>query len=114
MKTITKTDLEDLSLLLEDLVKRLPDMKRGERIDVAARVRTVRKHIESIEETVKAEIKASRRGKEGYVMGEVFKAKLTLVPVNRLDQKALKEGNPRVYNEYVKETQDQRITWEPR
>ena len=114
MKTITKTDLEDLSLLLEDLVKRLPDMKRGERIDVAARVRTVRKHNESIEETVKAEIKASRRGKEGYVMGEMFKAKLTLVPVNRLDQKALKEGNPRVYNEYVKETQDQRITWEPR
>jgi len=62
VKTITKTDLEDLTLILEDLVKRLPDMKREERIDVCARVRTAGKHIKTIDETVKDEIKASRRG----------------------------------------------------
>ena len=114
MKTITKTDLEDLTLLLEDLVKRLPDMKREERIDVAARVRGAAKHLKTIDETVKTEIKAARKGKEGYVFGENWKAKLTLVPVARLDQKALKEGSPDVYDKYVKDTEDQRITFEGR
>jgi hypothetical protein len=114
MKTITKTDLEDLTLILEDLVKRLPDMKREERIDVCARVRTAGKHIKTIDETVKDEIKASRKGKEGYVNGETWRAKLTLVPVTRLDQKALKEGNPKVYDQYKRDDEDQRITFEPR
>lgn len=114
MKTITKTDLEDLTLILEDLVKRLPDMKREERIDVCARVRTLGKHLDAIDKIVKDEIKAKCKGKEGYVNGEVFKARLQLVPVTRLDQKALKEGNPKVYNEYAKETEDQRISFEPR
>lgn len=114
MKTLTKGDLEDLALLLEDLVKRLPNMSRAERIDVAARVRTAAKHLKTIDETVKDEIKASRKGKEGYVNGEEWKALLTLVPVARLDQKALKESNPKVYSLYVKDSEDQRITFEPR
>lgn len=114
MKTITKTDLEDLTLILEELVKRLPDMKREERIDVCARVRTAGKHIEKILDAVKEEVKASRKGKEGYVNGETWRAKLTLVPVTRLDQKALKEGNPKVYDQYKRDDEDQRVTFEPR
>ena len=114
MKTITKTDLEDLTLLLEDLVKRLPDMKREERIDVAARVRGAAKHLKSIDEVVKDEIKKVRKGKEGYVMGESWKAKLTIVPTKRLDQGALKAGDPEVYEQYTKEAEDQRVTFEGR
>jgi hypothetical protein len=114
MKTITKTDLEDLALILEDMVKRLPDMKREERIDVCARIRAVIKQATLIETTVKEEIKASRKGKEGYVNGETWRAKLSLVPTVRLDQKALKEGNPKVYDQYTKDGEDQRITFEPR
>lgn len=114
MKTMTKTDLEDLALIMEEMVKRLPNMKREERIDVAARLRAVGKHIDKIDEIVKTEVKAARHGKEGYVMGETWKAKLSLVPVNRLDQKALKEGNPKVYDQYVKAGEDQRVTFEAR
>ena len=114
MKTITKTDLEDLTLILEELVKRLPDMKREERIDVCARVRTAGKHIKTIDETVKDEIKASRKGKEGYVNGEQWKAKLSLVPVTRLDQKAFKEAKPELYVKFSNTAEDQRITFEPR
>jgi predicted phage-related endonuclease len=114
MQKLTKADLEDLALILEDLIKRLPEMKREERIDVCARIRTVAKHCKSIEDTVKDEIKAKCKGKEGYVNGEVFKAKLSLVPTTRLDQKALKEENPKVYSLFAKDTEDQRITFEPR
>ena len=114
MKTITKSDLEDLTLLLEDLVKRLPEMKREERIDVAARVRTAAKHLKTIDEVVKDEIKKARKGKEGYVMGETFKAKLSLVTTQRLDQKLFKEEQPAMAAQYTKEGEDQRITFEPR
>jgi hypothetical protein len=114
MKTITKTDLEDLTLILEELVKRLPDMKREERIDVCARVRTLNKHLDAIDKIVKDEIKAKCKGKEGYVNGEVFRAKMSLVPVSRLDQKSLKEGNPKVWEQYLRDDEDQRVTFEPR
>jgi hypothetical protein len=114
MKLVTQTDLEDLALLLEDLVKRLPKMKREERIDVAARVRTAAKHLEAIDKIVKDEVKEVRKGKEGYVNGETWKAKLSLVSVTRLDQKALKEVKPNIWNEFAKDNEDQRVSFEPR
>lgn len=114
MKTITKTDLEDLTLLLEDLVKRLPDMKREERIDVAARVRAAAKHLKAIDDMVKTEVKAARKGKEGCVKGEQWQARLTLVPVKRLDQTAFKEGQPKIHEQYCVDAEDQRITFEVR
>lgn len=114
MNKLTKSDLEDIALIFEELVQRVPVMKREDKVDVAARLRAVSKHIAAIDTMVKDEIKKARKGKEGFVNGEVFKAKLSLVLVNRLDQKALKEGNPEVYDEYTKESEDQRITFEPR
>jgi predicted phage-related endonuclease len=114
MNTLTKTDLEDLTLLLEDLVKRLPKLERKERIDLAARLKTAAKHIKAIDDAVKAEIKERLKGKEGTVLGEVFRAHLKLVPTKRLDQSALKEAEPDLYEEYSKETEDQRIVFEAR
>ena len=114
MNTLTKSDLEDLTLLLEDLVKRLPKMERKERIDVAARLKTAAKHIKTIDDAVKAEIKEVRKGKEGVVLGEIFKAILKLVPIKRLDQSAFKAGEPDLYEQYSKETDDQRVTFETR
>jgi hypothetical protein len=114
MNTLTKTDLEDLTLLLEDLVKRLPKMERKERIDVAARLKPAAKHIKTIDDAVKAEIKERLKGKEGTVLGEIFKAILKLVPTKRLDQSAFKEAEPETYEQYVKETDDQRISFEAR
>ena len=70
MNTLTKTDLEDLTLLLEDFVKRLPKMERKERIDLAARLKPAAKHLEAIDKAVKEEIKERLKGKEGTVLGE--------------------------------------------
>jgi predicted phage-related endonuclease len=114
MNTLTKSDLEDLTLLLEDLVKRLPKMERKERIDLAARLKPAAKHLKTIDDAVKEEIKERLKGKEGTVLGEIFRAVLKLVPTKRLDQKAFKEAEPDLYDQYSKETDDQRISFEAR
>ena len=111
---LTQSDLEDISFLFEDLLERLPKLSLRDRVDVAARIRTAAKHADAIDKLVKADIKKQRNGKEGYVLGEKWKAKLSLVPVKRLDQKALKEGAPQVYEEYTRDDEDQRITFEAR
>ena len=111
---LTETDLEDISFLFEELVKRLPKMTREQRIDVAARLRASAKHITAIDAAVKAEIKKARNHKAGIVNGERWLARLGLVPVKRLDQTALKEGAPETYEEYCKDNIDERITFEAR
>jgi predicted phage-related endonuclease len=111
---LTETDLEDISFLFEELVKRLPKMALVQQVDVAARLRASAKHIEAIDKAVKAEIKKQCKGKEGYVNGIAWKAKLSLVPVKRLDQTSLKEQEPDIFDKYLKETEDQRVTFEPR
>ena len=114
MKTSTKLDLRDLTDVMEHLLKSLPNMTRAERIDVAARLKPAAKHIATIDEAVKAEIKKVRDGKEGYVNGEVFRAKLSIVPTHRFDQKALREADPDTYDVYYKGVEDERVSYEAR
>lgn len=111
---LTETNLEDITFLFEELVKRLPNMELTQQVDVAARLRAAAKHIKSIDDDVKAAIKKQRKGKEGYVNGITWKALLSLVPVKRLDQATLKADEPETYDAYCKEAIDQRITFEPR
>jgi len=111
---LTETDLEDITFLFEELVERLPKMNLRQKVDVAARLRAAAKHLKTIDDDVKKDIKEQRAGKAGYVNGERWKAKLTLVPVTRLDQQALKESKPKIYDEFCKNSEDQRITFEPR
>lgn len=114
MNTLTKTDLEDLTLLLEDMRKQLPKLERKERIDVAARIRAAGKHIEAILDTVKDEVKKARNGKEGYVNGELFRAKMAIVPTHRLNHKGLRDKYPKIYDEFYLEVEDERVTYETR
>jgi hypothetical protein len=115
MNTSTKIDFEDMNFILEGLLKHLPKMKRSERIDVAARIRAVVKSSTTILDEVKDEIKAVRPGEGDYfVSGEQWKAKVALVPSSRLDQKLLKEKEPKVYAKYIKDGEDVRVTFEPR
>ena len=111
---LTESDLEDVTFLLEDLLKRLPKLKLSQRIDIAARLRTAGKHIEAIDKSVKDEIKERRQGVEGIVNGERWRAHLTLISVNRLNQGKLKEEQPVIYAKYTEPKNDQRINWEPR
>ena len=114
MKTAIKADLSDMAEIMEHLVKSLPKLTREERIDVAARSRAIFKHCETIDKAVKDEVKDVRKGKEGYVKGEVFRAKLTLVPVHRFDQTAFKAERAELYELFCKDSEDQRITFEAR
>lgn len=115
MLKAAKTDLSDICDALESLHKAvLPRLTREEKVDVAARLRSAAKTVEAIDKSIKEEIKGWRKGKEGEVKGELFKAILTLVPTTRLNQELLKEQHPDVYEE-CKETKDQtRISFEVR
>ena len=114
MNTLVKTDLEDLMLLLEDLVKRYPKLTRKERIDVAARLKPASKHLKAIDDLIKAEIKEIRDGVEGYVLGEMWRAKLSLIPVTRFQQTVFKEAEPKLYAKYSQDAVDERVTFESR
>jgi hypothetical protein len=114
MNTATKLDLEDLQSVMEALKKRLPNMDLKTKVDVAARLKAATKTANEIDESVKDEIKKQRKGKPGAVLGEIFKANLTLVPTTRLDQKAFKEDEPELFAHYQKTEDQARVTFEPR
>ena len=114
MQKLVKTSLLEASDALEHLVKALPKMTREEQIDTAARLKAVAKHCEFIDDEVKKVIKNVRKGKEGHVLGELFKAHLAIVPTTRLDQKALKVEETEIYNKYLREDDQIRITFETR
>lgn len=114
MNTATKLDLEDLTAVMEDLVKRLPNLPLTAKIDVAARLKGITKACKEIDESVKDDIKEKLKGKEGAVSGEIFKSILKLVPTTRFDQKAFKEAQPKLYAKYEQDDEQARITFVPR
>jgi len=109
-----RDDLADASACLEDLVKRLSTMSREEQVDVAARIKAVAKSCEVIDTYVKDNIYKWRKGREGYVLGEIFKAFLKKVTTTRLDQKALKVEEPEIHTKFCKPSDSFPITFEAR
>jgi hypothetical protein len=107
-------DLESLCDALEHLKAELPRLTLSESVDVGARLRAAIKTSQEIDDIVKSEIKSKLRHKRGEIKGETFKAVLSLFPVDRLDQKALKELEPDTYERYVRTSTQERITFEAR
>lgn len=116
MKKSIANDLNDLTIILESLHEKLDKgtISEAELIDVAARLKPIAKHCNVIDEACKAYVKDKRKGIEGTVMGELFKAVLKIVPTKRLDQKALKENEPKIHAEYNMDVEDERVTYELR
>lgn len=114
MLKAVKVDLEDVCDALEHLSASLGRLTREEKIDVAARLRSAAKTVESIDKSIKEDIAVWRKGKPGYVNGEIFKAKYSVNPVNRLDQKALKEEEHEIHAKFTKANNEVRISFEPR
>ena len=116
MKKSIANDLSDLTIILESLHEKLDKgtISNTELIDVAARLKPIAKHCKVIDEACKEYVKDKRKGVEGTVMGELFKAVLKLVPTKRLDQAGLKENEPDIHAEYNLDVTDERITFELR
>lgn len=114
MNQATKRDLEDLTLILEDLVKRMPKLKLAELVDLGARTRAVAKHAETIDDFVKGLIKAKAKGKPTTVPGEIFKANVNVIPTTRLDVTMLKIQYPVEHAVCSKTNNEMRITFEAR
>lgn len=110
----TEDDLVDVVACIESIHKRVSSMTLKTKIDVAARLGSVAKHIEEMDEAIKDEIKAKANGKICEVLGGMFKAFVNIFPVNRLNQKLLEVNHPRIYAK-CRETKDQTtVTFGPR
>ena len=114
MNKALQDDLEDAGLTLESMVKRLDKMSKQEQIDLAARLKGIAKNIEIIDRHVKDNVKEWRKGKMGYVLGDVFKAYLNEFPVTRLNQKKLEVEEPTIFAKYRETAPEVRVTFEPR
>lgn len=111
MRKSTDTDLKDLGDILEGITLKLTKMPEAELIDVAARLKPVAKHCKVIDDFVKAHVKKKLKGKAGSVLGDIFKAVLSLVPTARLNQKLLKEEEPETHAAYNESVTDEKITF---
>ena len=114
MNKSVEIDLGDLANIMDSFIKRLDRMKEQDVIDLAARLKPVSKACETIDKYAKEHVKSQLKHKEGTVLGGLFKAVLKLVNTNRLDQGRLKEERPQIYEAFLKECVDERITYEVR
>lgn len=114
MKKAQLTDLDTLTAIMEDFANEVELMAEEDRIDLAAKLKPVAKACKVIDDCVKDAIKKKLRNKAGTRLGKTFKAVLSLIPVTRLDQTALKEEMPQVHALYSKTNNEERITFELR
>lgn len=111
MKKSLNQDLIDASEILENFVKVLETLPQADLIDLAARLKPIVKNCELIDKFTKEMVKVKLRDKEGDVLGGMFKANLKLIPVERLDQTAFKEARPSMFQQYVRENNETRISF---
>jgi hypothetical protein len=109
-----ETNLLEVGDVLETFVLKLENMTEEDMIDIAARLKPVAKACKTIDESVKTIVKTKLKHKEGTRYGGLFKAVLKLVATKRLDQSQLKENEPEIYEEYLVEATDERVTFELR
>lgn len=114
MKKATIADLADLVDILEGLTKKLDETSEPELIDLAARLKPAAKHCEAIDKYVKDNVKKKLKHRAGIRLGELFKAVLQIIPVTRLQQAELKDGEPAIYAAYSRSDADERVTFELR
>lgn len=114
MKPAMKRDLTDLTVILEDFASKLDKLTEADLIDLAARLKPVAKHCKAIDDHAKSYVKDKLDGQEGTVLGGLFKALLKLVPTTRLNQKLLKEEQPKIHAQYNEDVTDERVSFELR
>jgi hypothetical protein len=114
MKPAMKRDLIDLSDILEGFALKLDKLTGADLIDLAARLKPVAKHCEAIDKFAKLYVKDKRNGVDGEVLGGEFKAVLKGVSTTRLNQQALREGDPKIHAKYNESVVDERVSFELR
>lgn len=114
MRKSLEQDVVDAGDALESILKKLSKMTMTEKVDVAARLKAVMKNCEDFDKSVKEDFKKFLKDGEGTVPGMVFKAVYKISPVSRLDQKALKEAEPKLVEEFTKTKPEGRFTFEAR
>lgn len=107
-------DFKDITEILEKYKSNLDALPEAKLIDLAARLKPVAKHCETIDTYVKDMVKDRLNRSPGSRKGNLFQAILKLVPYSRLMQKELKEAHPRIAANFTDEGTEPRITYELR
>lgn len=107
-------DFQDITEILEKYSNRLDDIPEAKLIDLAARLKPVAKHCETIDKYVKGYVKGKLHDEAGVRNGSLFRAVMKMVPYSRLMQKELKEAHPRIAANFTDEGVEPRITFELR
>ena len=94
MKPSVKKDLKLLSEILEDLVSGWANLTVADQIDAAARLKPIHKNANKILEDNKEFVKKKRNGKPGAVLGEDFKAVMSLVPTTLASAPSMPKAKP--------------------
>lgn len=115
MKPAMKRDLVDISDIMENLSSKLTSLSQADLIDLAARLKPIAKHCDAIDKYVKDEIVKVELGEmPGELMGGEFKAILKVVSTTRLNQKLLKDMEPKIHAKYNEPCDDLRVSFELR
>lgn len=116
MKAMMENDLIALSDAIEHLQKLYETGKLAlpDKVDVGARINAVGKTIEELLKGMKDDFSKALKGKEGAVLGGVFKADRIFVATDRFDQKGFSEAEPELFNSYKKDASYYMVTFKVR
>lgn len=104
--------LDQINTILEKL--KLRPMKLYQAIDLGARIRTLIKNAEVLDDGIKAEIKAELKNKPGSLNGEVMKAVVSEVPNNKFDITAFREKHAALASQYTVSKPTLKVEYKPR
>lgn len=114
MRKESRQAISDAGSAIEELVSSLDTMALADMVDLAAWLHPIGKNLEAIDKHVKDAVREQTKHKDGTVMGRTFKAIMKLAPSQRLDQKRLKEEKPRLHDQFLKDCESERVTFELR
>jgi hypothetical protein len=111
---LSESDLLEVGDILESFTKKLDKYSETDLIDLAARLKPIAKHCETIDEYAKEHVKEKLGKEAGTVKGKLFVAVRTFITKSYFMQKLFKEEQPKLADKYTEDRQESRITFELR
>lgn len=105
--------LEAASEQLEKVAD-ITNLTPAQAVDIGARIRLIKGKSEKVDKALSEIIKDELDEKNGELKGSFFVAAGKNVPVERFDSKAFKEARPKLYDQYLADSNQYRITYQPR
>lgn len=114
MRKESKEAITNAGAAIEELLGDLDTMSLADKVDLAAWLQPICKNLKAIDAQVKEAVCEHTKHKDGTVFGRAFKAVMKVIMSSRLDQKRFKEERPKLYEQFCKDCESERVTFELR